>query len=472
MIAEWTAWSIDKAKVDNSESYNALLSRVELGEFETSEAFEAALAAAGITDENLLTVLRATYNAYENGVTDQKEAEACGLISAEIAAGTYATREALEAALAAAGITDDIAKRTVIAEWTAWYNGEQDQVKTDAFDTIALDIETGVYATVEDALAAAAQKGITDSAMLNQIKSLWNKWNGEYTQTYNSNYAIVEEMAKSGNYTADEIRSWCEKLGIDKADDINALLDSVQKNSMDYSAYVESGELTTNDIEDIEKGVESGDISAEDAEKWRAEWVDGLMNTEDPFLDENGARCSKKDATELLNNTINNAWCTPELKAKLQKQFDSIYKVTSTTITYSGTLPERKDVIFTLNYGQMPYVVKNGGKAGGDVVYAAEDIADESFFVYGKEVYFKKGGTVYIIEETQLSGRSYTSLKQELANRGVFTSVTTTTTTTPMESGGSVTEEKHSYDHGGSSTQYTITNPDGTTEKFWSVHGH
>ncbi|MBR3862723.1 MAG: hypothetical protein IKM42_03600, partial [Clostridia bacterium] len=462
---EWTAWSIDKAKVDNSESYNALLSRVELGEFETSEAFEAALAAAGITDENLLTVLRATYKAYENGVTDQKEAEACGLISAEIAAGTYATKEALEAALAAAGITDDIAKRTVIAEWTAWYNGEQDQVKTDVFDTIALDIETGVYATVEDALAVAAQKGITDSAMLNQIKSLWNKWNGEYTQTYNSNYAIVEEMAKSSNYTADEIRSWCERLGIDKVDDINALIGFVQKNN---SAYIESGKLTADDIEDIEKGVKSGDISAEDAEKWRADWVDGLMNTEDAFLDQNGARYSKKDATEILNNTINNAWCTPELKAKLQKQFDSIYKVTPVSITCDGTLPEKEGRNFYMKYDSTWYSAQNGGMAEGDVVYAAEDVADGSFFVYGEEIYFKQGGTVYIIKELLWDSGRYRELKDIL----ITTGVSTTTTTTSMENGGSVTQTNYSYDHGGKSTQYTITNPDGSTETLWSFRGH
>ena len=536
-IAEWTAWNTNKAKVDNSESYNALLSRVELGEFETSEAFEAALAASGITDENLKTVLRATYKAYENGVTDQKQAEACGMISAEIEAGAYATKEALEAALEAAGITDETAKRLAIAEWTAWNTAyknsdaamtafygnielgdyatlaeameaakaagitdanilasidnkwtlwavssfaaaigrgdyttkeaaleaaraagitsasvlgeigdawdawdesKQDKVKTDAYNTIASNIENGVYATVEDALGAAAENGITDEKVLEQIKAGWNAWNKEYTQTYNGNYAIVEEMAKSGNYTADEIRSWCEKLGIDNEDDIKALIGSVQKNSMDYSAYIESGELTTDHIEDIEKGVVSKDISEKDAEKWREEWVDGMMNTEDPFLDASGARLSKEDATKRLDNTINNAWCTPELKDKLQKQFDSIYKVTPVSITCDGTLPEKEGRNFMINYGLYAFPVQNGGRAEGNVVYAAEDVADGMFFVYGEEIYFKQGGTVYIIEDRTWDSGGYSGLKETIKEGKSAYEKVEGTPVTPNPTGGGV----------------------------------
>ena len=533
----WTSWSTNKAKEENGESYNALLSRVELGEFETSEAFEAALAASGITDENLKTVLRATYKAYENGVTDQRQAEACGMISAEIEAGAYATKEALEAALEAAGITDETAKRLAIAEWTAWNTAyknsdaamtafygnielgdyatlaeameaakaagitdanilasidnkwtlwavssfaaaigrgdyttkeaaleaaraagitsasvlgeigdawdawdesKQDKVKTDAYNTIASNIENGVYATVEDALGAAAENGITDEKVLEQIKAGWNAWNKEYTQTYNGNYAIVEEMAKSGNYTADEIRSWCEKLGIDNEDDIKALIGSVQKNSMDYSAYIESGELTTDHIEDIEKGVVSKDISEKDAEKWREEWVDGMMNTEDPFLDASGARLSKEDATKRLDNTINNAWCTPELKDKLQKQFDSIYKVTPVSITCDGTLPEKEGRNFMINYGLYAFPVQNGGRAEGNVVYAAEDVADGMFFVYGEEIYFKQGGTVYIIEDRTWDSGGYSGLKETIKEGKSAYEKVEGTPVTPNPTGGGV----------------------------------
>lgn len=308
-----------------------------------------------------------------------------------------------------------------------------------AVTTILSGISAGNYATKEDAVQAARDKGITDENVLLQIGDEWTAWNQSQSQTYNQSYATVEEMAKSGNYTAEEIRSWCEKLGIADETDINTLVGFVQKNTTaNYAAHIESGgQLTTDDITEIEKGVASGDISAEDAAEWRAQWVADYMETEDPFLDETGARLSKKDATEEMSEIINSPWCTTELKAKLQKAFDGIYKTTSIAITSSGNLPDDKGSNFTLSYGAEEYLVQNGGKVEGNVVYAAEDIADGKFFIYGEDVYFKQGGTVYIVADRPWA-RGYSVLKKVLKEGGLLSGNVITAPNVSRPTGGGV----------------------------------
>lgn len=435
-----------------TESYNATLANVNAGNYASADAVREAAAAAGITNANLVSQLVAAWTVHNAGVTDEKEAEAFTTVYANIESGSYATREAAEQAARNAGITNENLISQIGAAWDTRNNAQGDEYRANY--TNLLDLARNGTWNAED-IAVLAQKYGMSEEDINTLKAAAST---AYTaaqdekgqiseETYNQNYATIEQMAKSGAYTADEIRAWCEKLKIDDETDVATLIAAVQRvnaSNNEYEDIVSSGAVTPELITEIETAVNSGDISEADRDRWAQQWSKDMMETEDSFLDVSGSRLSKKDATAMLNETINNPWCTSELENYLRRQFTAIYStdnvnVENVVLAANGSL--------SIWYNNVIFEVMDPPKAEGDVIVASEELADGTVFVHGNlsdetgNIYYKHNGTVYLLKgESSWAGafemdylKGLLSGKLKLPEKSNQSNGTTGSTTTELE---------------------------------------
>lgn len=384
---------------------------------------------------------------YEKQQREKNEQDAIAAISAGILAGDYKTKDEAIAAAKAKGITDQNILDQIGSKWTAWDEGEKgeyndnyaniekmamsgsytaDQIRawcekmnmneadtntlvglvtqSKAKDTILENIENGDYATKEDALAAAAAEGITDQSILDEIGSIFEKTEKEKKDNEDAVYAEIYGYANSGEYSAEAIRRLCESAGMGEEATAEMVAIVQKNNELTYAPHFESGEYSANLIEEIEKELANGNLSEETVKKWRAQWVADYLDTEDPFLDKNSGRLSKKDATEEMNKIINSPWCTPELEAYLREKHTAIYKTEVQDLDAKTTKSSDGKLVIYLYYGGKQLSVTDPPKADGDVLIAAQDVADGSVFVHGSltedscGVYYKHNGVVYSLD--------------------------------------------------------------------------
>ncbi len=187
----------EKAK-EEQEMRAAFTADISAGNYETREALDKALTDAGVTDGNVRSQILAQWDVWNKGELDTEETSDTNMIMANIEAGAYESREAAEEAARAAGITNGNIISQIGAAWAVWNKGELDTQHSEAAAMVLANIEAGVYTTREAAEDAARKAGITNGNTIAQIGATWEVQNNQ--ETYD---AFVADIA-AGNYSTKE----------------------------------------------------------------------------------------------------------------------------------------------------------------------------------------------------------------------------------------------------------------------------
>lgn len=127
-----------------------------------------------------------------------------------------------------------------------------------------LDVaKSGTY-TVDEILGMAKKYGVSDEADLAQLSAAAIE-SGE--KKSNAAYLSLLDAAKSGNYTADEIRSIAEKQGVTNVADIDALAAAAGEAKTEAEKKDLPGTITANTTdEEIDKMIAAGKLSQDNRE--------------------------------------------------------------------------------------------------------------------------------------------------------------------------------------------------------------
>lgn len=199
-------------------------------------------------------------------------------------------RDAVSAAYEAEAKAKDAADSAYYDAKIAY--GEQEAAKEEAnkakmdaaFITLMNSAKSGAY-TAAEIRDMAAKSGLTDETDISTLASIaetaYAKGETEKAETEtaatNKTYISVLDLAKTGTYTADEIRDIAARMGVTNAEDVEKLVTiateaKAKKDKADaevaYRDVYESGKITSDTSDaDIDKLIANGTITADQREQ-------------------------------------------------------------------------------------------------------------------------------------------------------------------------------------------------------------
>ena len=364
---------------------------------------------------------------------------------------------------------------------------EEAQYARAAYTELLSGANSGAY-TAAQLEQLAADYGLSDA----QKQSLINAAN-EYT-TKKQAAANAEISANTGDI-AGSVQSAVDNGSISKE----------QGQAHVYNAYKDEIAYGSADTGAIDKAYQNGQITQEQYNDLKARWNNNIETSAD-FFYSNGTMLNKSAAKQALDNLTKQSWLSAENKAAIQTIYNSLYTPVTKSVSFnndgsflffgSDDLADAGNNFSVITSGGTKYRIQSGGEATDtNIKEVGASVSDGQVFGYQEKLYIKQNGKVYKIEKrsnsysdhydalyniffgsgdptsVQSANSAGSNAKSTGATYNAATGETKTTTTTSTGS-GSVTQTNYSYDHGGKSTKYEITDENGNTKTVWSVHGH
>lgn len=353
-----------------------------------------------------------------------------------------------------------------------------------AYTELLSGANTGAY-TAEQLEQLATDYGLSDA----QKQSLINAAN-DYT-TKKQAAANAEISANTGDI-AGSVQSAVDNGSISKE----------QGQTHVYNAYKDEIAYGSADTGAIDKALQNGQITQEQYDDLKTRWNNNIESSAD-FFYSNGTRLNKSAAKQALDNLTKQSWLSAENKAAIQTIYNSLYTPITKSVSFrkdgsflffgSDDLADVGNNFSVVTPDGTKYIQSGGEATDTNIKEVASSLSDGTVFGYQETIYIKKDNRVFKIEKRSNSyAEHYNYLYDVFFGSGDTTSVASanaagekakatkiangeakiTTTTTSTGNGGSVVQSNYSYDHGGKSTKYEITDKNGNTKTVWSVHGH
>ena len=285
----------------------------------------------------------------------------------------------------------------------------EEEQKKQYYAALLTSANTGEY-TSEQIASLGAQYGL-DEAQISQLQAAADKYKSDQ-----QSLSYTEALQMISDYGADLDVSYLETLlntGSVSQEQYDQLMAQYSKE------LIESGDLANEDTDKIDDLHQSGQISEEDYNKQKEQW-NSQIDTSDAFF--NSGSMSASEAKKQLDKILNNEWTSEENKKALQKTYDSLYKVVTNDVRFnndggwwifgSTDMDDVGNNFSLIDNSGFKYRIESGGKVTDSAITSiARDVADGSIFGLRGNVYYKKNGKVYKIQQRANSyGDHYSKL--------------------------------------------------------------
>ena len=268
---------------------------------------------------------------------------------------------------------------------------------------------TGEY-TSEQVASLGAQYGL-DEVQISQLQAAADKYKSDqqmlsYTEALN--YIAENGIYSDPNYL-DELLS----MGEISQEQYNKLI-------AQYTQIVsENEDSSLTDTDKIDEMHESGKLDDETYNKQKEQWNEQLDTSDSAF---NMGDMPASDAKKLLESTLNNEWASDEKKKEMQETYDRLYKVVTNDVQFNNdggwwifgsTNMDDVGNNFSVKDGSgFIYRIESGGQETDPMIVSlAKDVAEGAVFGLRGNVYYKKNGKVYKIQQRANSyGDHYSKL--------------------------------------------------------------
>lgn len=278
----------------------------------------------------------------------------------------------------------------------------EEEQKKQYYAMLLGSANTGEY-TSEQVASLGAQYGL-DEVQISQLQAAADKYKSDqqmlsYTEALN--YIAENGIYSDPNYL-DELLS----MGEISQEQYNKLI-------AQYTQIVsENEDSSLTDTDKIDEMHESGKLDDETYNKQKEQWNEQLDTSDSAF---NMGDMPASDAKKLLESTLNNEWASDEKKKEMQETYDRLYKVVTNDVQFNFGSTNMDDVgnNFSVKDGSgFIYRIESGGQETDPMIVSlAKDVAEGAVFGLRGNVYYKKNGKVYKIQQRANSyGDHYSKL--------------------------------------------------------------
>ena len=285
----------------------------------------------------------------------------------------------------------------------------EEEQKKQYYAMLLGSANTGEY-TSEQVASLGAQYGL-DEVQISQLQAAADKYKSDqqmlsYTEALN--YIAENGIYSDPNYL-DELLS----MGEISQEQYNKLI-------AQYTQIVsENEDSSLTDTDKIDEMHESGKLDDETYNKQKEQWNEQLDTSDSAF---NMGDMPASDAKKLLESTLNNEWASDEKKKEMQETYDRLYKVVTNDVQFNNdggwwifgsTNMDDVGNNFSVKDGSgFIYRIESGGQETDPMIVSlAKDVAEGAVFGLRGNVYYKKNGKVYKIQQRANSyGDHYSKL--------------------------------------------------------------
>lgn len=285
----------------------------------------------------------------------------------------------------------------------------EEEQKKQYYAMLLGSANTGEY-TSEQVASLGAQYGL-DETQISQLQAAADKYKSDqqmlsYTEALN--YIAEKGIYSDPNYL-DELLS----MGEISQEQYNKLI-------AQYTQIVsENEDSSLTDTDKIDEMHESGKLDDETYNKQKEQWNEQLDTSDSAF---NMGYMPASDAKKLLESTLNNEWASDERKKEMQETYDRLYKVVTNDVQFNNdggwwifgsTNMDNVGNNFSVKDGSgFIYRIESGGQETDPMIVSlAKDVAEGAVFGLRGNVYYKKNGKVYKIQQRANSyGDHYSKL--------------------------------------------------------------
>ena len=342
------------------------------------------------------------------------------------------------------------AKAEALASMGLTGSGYSDYLNANAYAQQRSDIKAAK--AVESAAKSEADSNANDLKLAAELSYEENLGKlGEKEQLYlkekEDTYYSLFDSAKSGTYSAEEIRDIAIRKGLEETE--AEYLAGVARQAVEQRQAKTAGNLTDVDNNTIDNLVGSDAITKEQGQEKRYEnfknailysfddvsgsqiasaydsenisrkqyeqlkelWNGEIIVSEAQFIKTDGTFMGSLDAEYHLKKIINNPLCSGELKTNLQNIYNSIYTITTGNVeNKSGSVAEYEDPgnNFLVRVGNKNYTVESGGEVTDKkVIAAASHLFDGVYFSHRGKYYIKKDSRIFEIRKPPTKSEDY-----------------------------------------------------------------
>ncbi len=365
---------------------------------------------------------------YHENEKVKEEQEMRNAFAADISAGNYSSREALQSALDEAGIIDGNVRSQILASWDVWNKGELDTKHSESTATVLANIEAGVYSSREQAEQAARDAGITNENTIAQLGATWDTQNNK--ETYDAFVADIE----AGNYSTKEaLEAELDTAGIfgNKRSQILAKwakwnngqldaseMDEENQNNLyaDMRSALYNGEKSRDEVDTAR---EMGVITPEQYQSIQQGYSDQI-SAQNYFVDSSGFALSPENAANVLKDAekaMSQGWITSEKYNEIKATYDEHYKsvtVPSDAVTVSGG---NGNFTFSVNKTS----AKGVAVTDQYILAIAKSVGENKVFGFAdtQRIYVYNGGKVYELVQGD-NEKKYKRLHHFILGSGTF----------------------------------------------------
>ena len=285
----------------------------------------------------------------------------------------------------------------------------EEEQKKQYYAMLLGSANTGEY-TSEQVASLGAQYGL-DEVQISQLQAAADKYKSDqqmlsYTEALN--YIAENGIYSDPNYL-DELLS----MGEISQEQYNKLI-------AQYTQIVsENEDSSLTDTDKIDEMHESGKLDDETYNKQKEQWNEQLDTSDSAF---NMGDMPASDAKKLLESTLNNEWASDEKKKEMQETYDRLYKVVTNDVQFnndggwwifgSTNMDDVGNNFSVKNGSGFIYRIESGGQETDPMIVSlAKDVAEGAVFGLRGNVYYKKNGKVYKIQQRANSyGDHYSKL--------------------------------------------------------------
>lgn len=365
------------------------------------------LAAMGLSGSGYSDYLNQQAYATQRAETQNANAQA---EATKVAAEQQANSDKLNAELSyAENMQSNAEKLAQYQQQKAEEAKAEEEQKKQYYAMLLGSANTGEY-TSEQVASLGAQYGL-DETQISQLQAAADKYKSDqqmlsYTEALN--YIAENGIYSDPNYL-DELLS----MGEISQEQYNKLI-------AQYTQIVsENEDSSLTDTDKIDEMHESGKLDDETYNKQKEQWNEQLDTSDSAF---NMGDMSASDAKKLLESTLNNEWASDEKKKEMQETYDRLYKVVTNDVQFNNdggwwifgsTNMDDVGNNFSVKDGSgFIYRIESGGQETDPMIVSlAKDVAEGAVFGLRGNVYYKKNGKVYKIQQRANSyGDHYSKL--------------------------------------------------------------
>lgn len=365
------------------------------------------LAAMGLSGSGYSDYLNQQAYATQRAETQNANAQA---EATKVAAEQQANSDKLNAELSyAENMQGNAEKLAQYQQQKAEEAKAEEEQKKQYYAMLLGSANTGEY-TSEQVASLGAQYGL-DETQISQLQAAADKYKSDqqmlsYTEALN--YIAENGIYSDPNYL-DELLS----MGEISQEQYNKLIEQ-------YIQIVsENEDSSLIDTDKIDEMHESGKLDDETYNKQKEQWNKQLDTSDSAF---NMGDMSASDAKKLLESTLNNEWASDEKKKEMQETYDRLYKVVTNDVQFnndggwwifgSTNMDDVGNNFSVKDSSGFIYRIESGGQETDPMIVSlAKDVAEGAVFGLRGNVYYKKNGKVYKIQQRANSyGDHYSKL--------------------------------------------------------------